>query len=987
MLGYIKLAIGDDSYLRIRRMGVVASKNVKGLVFRLPIIARKLLVSNKKDVDTGASRRTQNFHVQAEIIEKSKTQEISYRYRHQEVEIGNSDLCSGQNIVHGLTVITLNLNGEKFLPEYLMGVAFLSTRPLQLIFVDHASHDGSIDLVSKFCDRHEIDLHLIALDHNGTYSESNNRALEFARYSNVLLLNNDVQFSHSGNIQKALCLLESEQELGVIGWNLYHDLEFSESQHHGIAFAWDKDFSFFRPYNISASHPLESYGKVFEYGAVTAAAALMRTEDLKAIGGFDEKYNYGFEDVDLGLSVKRKLGKKSVIIAGLNASHKESTTQKKQNRLKVANRRRGNMEVFKSNFGYQIKRMHRETLLDSVNMTRRGLLNIGFVVTESHQGATAGDYFTALELSEALSKKLSCNIRFLPQRGPNLSHQHDAKGLDLLVVMIDRYDLTKLKGASPHLIRVAWMRNWFDRWATWEWFKDYEYYWTSSVKASNYVQNVLGKPSLLIRIATNIDRFSCPTDACDRDIDISFTGSYWNVHREIEDSHEVLGKYNTHFYGLGWGKHSDISKFYKGTLNYEQLPKLYSRSKIVIDDGAVSTKQWASVNSRVYDAAASGCLVITNAQEGIDEIQGDCIIPSYSSPAELDQLLELYLGDPTLRRTKAEEIRLAILSKHTYDFRVQEICEQFPASIAAAYRFSIKISAPFASVKHEWGDYHFAECLKKALERLGHSVRIDLMCDWYSNESAGDDINIVLRGLSSYDVDSDKINIMWNISHPDKITLEEYSKFDLVYIASELAAESLSKKLPNLDIRALLQCTDIERFYSDKDSDIPAHELLFVGNSRNINRESVKYCVEEELDVSVYGTLWKQFISKHLICGENIPNDQLRKYYSRATIVLNDHWMTMKGGGFMSNRVYDAVASGAIVVSDRVYSFDDNYFGDNVVYYSDNSDFLDAIKIAKSRTPDAEVINKIRNKDSFDARARTILDAVTDLHKKKLQLL
>ena len=49
-----------------------------------------------------------------------------------------------------------------------------------------------------------------------------------------------------------------------------------------------------------------------------------------------------------------------------------------------------------------------------------------------------------------------------------------------------------------------------------------------------------------------------------------------------------------------------------------------------------------------------------------------------------------------------------------------------------------------------------------------------------------------------------------------------------------------------------------------------------------------------------------------------MPNDELRRVYSSAGIVLNDHWDDMRAHGFVSNRIYDALACGAVVVSDDV---------------------------------------------------------------------
>src|SRR5690606_31059764 len=60
-----------------------------------------------------------------------------------------------------------------------------------------------------------------------------------------------------------------------------------------------------------------------------------------------------------------------------------------------------------------------------------------------------------------------------------------------------------------------------------------------------------------------------------------------------------------------------------------------------------------------------------------------------------------------------------------------------------------------------------------------------------------------------------------------------------------------------------------------------------------------------------------------------LPNDRLGAAYGAAGVVLNDHWEDMRLEGFLSNRLFDAVASGARVISDEVSGLGD-LFGRSV---------------------------------------------------------
>lgn len=64
---------------------------------------------------------------------------------------------------------------------------------------------------------------------------------------------------------------------------------------------------------------------------------------------------------------------------------------------------------------------------------------------------------------------------------------------------------------------------------------------------------------------------------------------------------------------------------YRGFVKYDELPSVYAQSRLVIDDANHQTKTWGAANSRVFDALAAGCLIITNSQSVSDEVFGDLL--------------------------------------------------------------------------------------------------------------------------------------------------------------------------------------------------------------------------------------------------------------------------------------------------------------------------------------------------------------------------
>jgi spore maturation protein CgeB len=175
--------------------------------------------------------------------------------------------------------------------------------------------------------------------------------------------------------------------------------------------------------------------------------------------------------------------------------------------------------------------------------------------------------------------------------------------------------------------------------------------------------------------------------------------------------------------------------------------------------------------------------------------------------------------------------------------------------------------------------------------------------------------------------------VLWNISHPDLLTVAECDAFDVVLTPSARHAEQLAARTAT-PVELVEQATDPVVFFPEHD---PAHarELVFVGNSRGVMRPLLRDLVggrDTVRDLAVWGQEWERFLDPQLIAGEHLPNEQVRRAYSSAAIVLNDHWDDMREQGIVSNRVYDALACGALVVSDHLPELAER-FGDAVVTY------------------------------------------------------
>jgi len=303
-----------------------------------------------------------------------------------------------------------------------------------------------------------------------------------------------------------------------------------------------------------------------------------------------------------------------------------------------------------------------------------------------------------------------------------------------------------------------------------------------------------------------------------------------------------------------------------------------------------------------------------------------------------------------------------------------------------AMQWTILTSAPKGQAGEQWGDTFFARDLAAALRRSGQRARVASRAGVVSPRRDEDDVVLVLRGLRAVQPPPERSAtwILWVISHPELVTEEELNSYDAVFVASE------HWQAPQgVQVTPLLQATDPARFgagFSSTDS----VEVLFVGSTRGQFRPAVRGALRSNRagDLRVYGVGWEEFIDSTdstVLGGEFLPNEDLPGAYANASIVLNDHHREMADDGFLSNRLFDAVASGARVLSDRARGIED-VFGDCVVVFDDEEHLAQLLsqpidEVFPSHEVRRQSARRIARDHSFDARAQVLIDRATQLRR------
>lgn len=291
-------------------------------------------------------------------------------------------------------------------------------------------------------------------------------------------------------------------------------------------------------------------------------------------------------------------------------------------------------------------------------------------------------------------------------------------------------------------------------------------------------------------------------------------------------------------------------------------------------------------------------------------------------------------------------------------------------------RWAVVVASPSGEAGDQWGDTWFGRDLVEALTRHGQKAKLVYRGGASSEARDEDDVVLVLRGLRQVSPRrAGNTWLLWVISHPELVDDAEIAEYDRAFAASPTWRPGM--------VTPLLQATSPNRFSPSAGVPDSGERFLFVGSTRGEYRAIVRDAIAAGVPLGVYGVGWSEFIDAQYIRGEFLPNAEVPAAYAAAGMVLNDHWPEMAADGFLSNRLFDAVASGARVVSDEAAGLRE-VFGDAVVTYSTPEQLRDILHAPLDTTfPDHErrIANaeRIAQEHGFDARAAQLISAAHEM--------
>jgi GT2 family glycosyltransferase len=198
-----------------------------------------------------------------------------------------------------VSVIVLNWNGKRFLEQCIGSLLNQNYSSYEVLLVDNASVDGSIEYVTNLFSN-TSKLRILTLKENYGFSKGNNVGIKTCVNSDyVLILNNDTKVEPDF-VSELVKVAEKGESVGSVGCKILSpdgNVWFSQKFTNG---------GFIVPFLLQTliSKSIEEISSRYTFNlSNSGCAALLRKTVIDKIGGYDEDYRSNWEDWDLGYRI------------------------------------------------------------------------------------------------------------------------------------------------------------------------------------------------------------------------------------------------------------------------------------------------------------------------------------------------------------------------------------------------------------------------------------------------------------------------------------------------------------------------------------------------------------------------------------------------------------------------------------------------------------------------------------------------------------
>ena len=348
-----------------------------------------------------------------------------------------------------VSIIILNRNGLNHLKVLFKDFSFKTNYSnFEIIVVDNASTDKSVDFLKSLKD---LPIKIIENKENVSFSKGNNDAVKIANGDYILLLNNDIEPT-CGWLNEMMGAIVYNKNVGAVGAKLLYPYIHEKNKHQ---------------YSFSIQHAgdifIEKIKPDCQYGAlnrnkfsteifskellgnkkcllVTGAVLLIKKEIYLELGGLDEDYWYGYEDIDFNLRLYEK-GYNVILSNSALLFHHESATPRESSVLPY------NARLLCKKWGsYLFKELLCDKLEKNHFFTDK-LFNVMLIA--NHNFCENRDLTNYIRKTSEFFIKNDFICNFIS----NLVNFEIGSDVDVLISFTEQYDVTKIY-ARNNIIKI-----------------------------------------------------------------------------------------------------------------------------------------------------------------------------------------------------------------------------------------------------------------------------------------------------------------------------------------------------------------------------------------------------------------------------------------------------------------------------------------------------------------------------------------------------
>ena len=221
-----------------------------------------------------------------------------------------------------VSVIILNFNGENYLERCLFSVLSTTYPNFEVIFIDNASTDSSLEKVEKGFGNDQR-LRVFRSSKNLGFSRGNIFGFSHAKGEYIAFLNNDTIVDPYW-LEALVSTMEKDETIGLAGSTI---LSMDGKKLRGAGGLWSDDLLFLYPVGAGRSGDFE-FLPTFEVSFATGCSMIVRKDFIDEIGLFDPEIPYNYDDTLLSLKTWLA-GKRVVSVSSSRIRHIGGATTKK----------------------------------------------------------------------------------------------------------------------------------------------------------------------------------------------------------------------------------------------------------------------------------------------------------------------------------------------------------------------------------------------------------------------------------------------------------------------------------------------------------------------------------------------------------------------------------------------------------------------------------------------------------------------------------